>query len=110
MGLSDELEIIINIARDAGTLILQHYAREIIAEEELGADNFYEPVTAADRDASVLIVERIAAAFPGDAVLSEEAADDTETRLSKRRSWIVDPIDGTARNAPSQLTFWPTAS
>src|SRR5262249_4410523 len=27
---------------------------------------------------------------------SEEAADDTETRLSKRRSWIVDPIDGTA--------------
>jgi len=94
--LQTELRFTIDTAREAGNLILEHYAREIIAEEKLGADNFYEPVTAADRDASALIVERIAAAYPDDAVLSEEAADDSETRLSKRRSWIVDPIDGTA--------------
>jgi 3'(2'), 5'-bisphosphate nucleotidase len=31
---------------------------------------------------------------PGDAVLSEEAADDP-ARLSARRVWIVDPLDGT---------------
>jgi 3'(2'), 5'-bisphosphate nucleotidase len=96
MDLSNELETAISLARDAGTLILEHYAREIIAEEKLGADNFYEPVTVADRDASSFIVERLAVAFPDDGVLSEEAADDTPMRLSKERAWIIDPIDGTA--------------
>src|SRR5262245_21408425 len=92
----NELRFAIKTAREADSLILEHYAREIIAEEKLGADNFYEPVTIADREASLLIVGRIEAAYPDDAVLSEEAADNTQTRLSKRRSWIIDPIDGTA--------------
>jgi 3'(2'), 5'-bisphosphate nucleotidase len=91
-----ELEAAVNIARETGKLVLEYYAREIIAEEKLGADNFYEPVTAADRDASSLIVERLSAKFPYDAILSEEAADDAQKRLSKKRAWIVDPIDGTA--------------
>ncbi|MGH7782299.1 MAG: 3'(2'),5'-bisphosphate nucleotidase CysQ family protein [Candidatus Binatia bacterium] len=92
----NELEAAVTIAREAGKLVLEHYAREIIAEEKLGADNFYEPVTAADRDASSLIVKHLAAVFPDDAILSEEADDDTANRLSKKRSWIIDPIDGTA--------------
>jgi 3'(2'), 5'-bisphosphate nucleotidase len=91
-----ELDLAIRIAREAGKLILEHYAHEIVAEEKLGADNFAEPVTAADRDASRLIVERITAQFPGDGILSEEAVDDAQKRLSKDRSWIIDPIDGTA--------------
>jgi len=32
--------------------------------------------------------------YPDDGLLSEETADTTE-RLSKRRTWIVDPLDGT---------------
>ncbi|MEP7075240.1 MAG: 3'(2'),5'-bisphosphate nucleotidase CysQ [Acidobacteriota bacterium] len=91
-----ELNAAIKIAREAATLILQHYALEIVEENKVGADNFHEPVTAADRDSSALIIERLSSEFPDDAILSEEAVDDTKTRLSRTRSWIIDPIDGTA--------------
>ena len=91
-----ELEIAQAVARKAGALILEYYAKEIIAEEKLGVDNFYEPVTEADRMASRLIVDGLSEAFPDDAVLSEEEKDDPLARLTKRRAWIIDPIDGTA--------------
>jgi len=91
-----ELEIAQWLARNAGEIILEFYAKEIIAEEKLGVDNFYEPVTEADRAASRLIVEGLSKTFPDDAILSEEERDDPEHRLSKNRAWIIDPIDGTA--------------
>jgi len=91
-----ELEIAQAIARKAGALILEYYAKEIIAEEKLGVDNFYEPVTEADRMASRVIVDALSEAFPDDAVLSEEEKDDPLARLTKKRAWIIDPIDGTA--------------
>src|SRR3954447_22990035 len=91
-----ELEIAHGLARKAGTLILEYYAKEIVAEEKLGVDNFYEPVTEADRMASRTIVDGLSESFPDDAVLSEEEKDDPLARLTKRRVWIIDPIDGTA--------------
>jgi 3'(2'), 5'-bisphosphate nucleotidase len=91
-----ELEIAQSLARQAGALILDYYAKEIIAEEKLSFDNFYEPVTEADRMASRLIVDGLSKAFPDDAVLSEEEKDDPAARMTKKRAWIVDPIDGTA--------------
>jgi 3'(2'), 5'-bisphosphate nucleotidase len=94
--LQDELRTAEELARKAGRVILEYYAKEIIAEEKLGIDNFYEPVTEADKQASRIIVEGLAARFPYDAVLSEEERDDPAHRLSRRRSWIIDPIDGTA--------------
>ena len=84
------------LARTAGERILQHYAAGFITEQKIGADNFSEPVTIADREASRIIVDGLIAAFPNDAVLSEEEKDDLKLRLSKRRVWIIDPIDGTA--------------
>jgi 3'(2'), 5'-bisphosphate nucleotidase len=93
--LEKELETAIALARTAALSILEFYALEIIAEEKLGADNFTEPVTIADKTASRIIVEGIAAAFPGDAILSEEEADFSEDRFVGKRIWIVDPIDGT---------------
>jgi len=92
----NELEIAESLARKAGSVILEYYAKEIIAEEKLGVDNYYEPVTEADRMASRIIVDGLTEAFPHDAVLSEEEADDPLERLTKKRSWIIDPIDGTA--------------
>lgn len=91
-----ELETAIDLARRAGETILQHYRDGFEAEEKLGVDNFYEPVTIADRDASRLIVDALSAAFPMDAILSEEEPDDPSVRLSKKRAWIIDPIDGTS--------------
>ena len=91
-----ELDAARGLARKAGAVILEYYAKEIIAEEKLGVDNFYEPVTEADRMASRIIVDGLTEAFPDDAVLSEEEKDDPLERLTKKRSWIIDPIDGTA--------------
>lgn len=94
--LQKELEAAVGLARYASESILDHYSREIVAEQKLGIDEYYEPVTVADRAASRIIVEGLAAEFSEDSILSEEEADDTNLRLSKRRVWIIDPIDGTA--------------
>ncbi len=94
--LQHELQTAIALARLAGKRILEHYATDFETIQKLGADNHYEPVTIADKEASRMIVDGIEAAFPDDAVLSEEEADDTGRRLAARRVWIIDPLDGTA--------------
>jgi 3'(2'), 5'-bisphosphate nucleotidase len=47
-----------------------------------------------DRLAQEYLAAELATTRPGEAVLSEEAADDS-LRLGASRLWIVDPIDGT---------------
>ena len=94
--LQHELETAIALARLAGETILRHYAHGFETEHKLGADNHSEPVTIADREASRIIVDGLAAAFSDDGILSEEEIDDLDQRLTKRRVWIIDPIDGTA--------------
>lgn len=93
--LERELETAVLLAREAGNKVLEYYALEIIAEEKLGIDNFAEPVTAADRASSRIIVEGLTTAFPDDFVLSEEEADAPRKRTDTSRVWITDPIDGT---------------
>jgi 3'(2'), 5'-bisphosphate nucleotidase len=53
-----------------------------------------DPVTAADREASALIVSQLALEFPDHAILSEEEPDNL-TRLKNPRVWMIDPMDGT---------------
>jgi len=96
MEFESELKIAKSLAEKAAVEILEHYAQEIVAEEKLGVDQHYEPVTAADRAASRIIVEGLAEAFPDDAILSEEEDDVVAVRLGRERVWIIDPIDGTA--------------
>ena len=48
----------------------------------------------ADRAAHVFITDKLSAARPLDAILSEEGRDDV-ARLVSDRVWIVDPLDGT---------------
>lgn len=86
-----ELEAAATAAREAGAVILAYYARGAIAVE---SKQDASPVTAADREANRVIVDRLRAAFPDDAVLSEELPDDG-SRHGKGRVWIVDPLDGT---------------
>lgn len=92
--LNKELETAINLARRAGALAMEFYNAGVATEEKIGADNYVEPVTIADRAASELIVENLEKIFPADGILSEEAFD-TKERLSKKRVWMIDPIDGT---------------
>ena len=75
------------LAVDAGELLLA-------VREEVGFDYPWELGDAGDRRANTLILRRLRAERPGDAVLSEEAYDDL-IRLKSDRVWIVDPLDGT---------------
>ena len=90
MDLSRELQVAVTLARRAGALAAALQSANLPVERK--ADD--EPVTAADRRASELLVEGLAAAFPRDAILSEEGFDDG-SRHVRPRVWMVDPIDGT---------------
>lgn len=52
------------------------------------------PLTAADKAANRLIVDRLREEFPEYAILSEEEKDDKE-RLNEPYCFVVDPLDGT---------------
>ncbi|KEF33204.1 inositol monophosphatase [Deinococcus sp. RL] len=91
MTLERELDVAAHLAREAGARLLAHLGRGVTAQPKTGADDL---VTAADHEASDLILAGLRSAFPEDGLLSEEAADDP-ARLRRERVWIVDPIDGT---------------
>lgn len=93
--LDKELAVALGLARDAGKAIMTIFDEGFEIEEKSTGSLSSEPVTIADRISSKIIVAGLTSAFPGDAVLSEEEPDDTERRLSKKRVWMVDPLDGT---------------
>jgi len=85
-----ELAAALAAARDAAAVLREHYARETKSWEK-SEDN---PVTHADLASDHAIQHILRAAFPGDALLSEETLADP-ARLENPRVWIVDPMDGT---------------
>jgi 3'(2'), 5'-bisphosphate nucleotidase len=89
-----ELQVALALARDAGATILQYYDVPLNIERKIDADNHEEPVTVADKAANTLIVSGLQREFPDDGILAEESVD-TVRRLTKRRVWMVDPLDGT---------------
>jgi len=58
-----------------------------------------------DRESNALLLSRLALDRPGDAVLSEESADDAE-RLTAERVWIIDPVDGTREYSMGDRPDW----
>jgi 3'(2'), 5'-bisphosphate nucleotidase len=58
-----------------------------------------------DRSSNSLLLAALAAAYPADPVLSEEARDNP-ARLNSRRVWIVDPLDGTREFGEAGRTDW----
>ncbi len=89
--LSAELRLVERVVREAGELALQYYADGGTTVSFKGTN---DPVTEADQRANDHLVAALSRMFPADGVLSEELADSPE-RLTKRRVWIVDPLDGT---------------
>lgn len=76
-----------DLAADAGELLLK-------VREEMGFGHPWMLGDAGDSLANELILRRLGAERPDDAVLSEEAYDDL-VRLQHDRVWIIDPLDGT---------------
>src|SRR3982751_73323 len=93
-GYKHELQAALRLAREAGALILSYYDSPLQIERKVDAEEYTEPVTQADKAANELIVNGLGREFPDDGILAEESID-TERRLTKRRVWMVDPLDGT---------------
>lgn len=86
-----DLALLIEAAREAGVLAhdVRRQGLEIEYKEADGT-----PVTNADLATDALLTRKLRAARPDYGWLSEETADDDD-RLSRRRIFVVDPIDGT---------------
>lgn len=61
--------------------------------------------SSADRGSHDVIAQALVRAYPDDPILSEEAKDDG-ARISSRRVWIVDPLDGTREFGEFGRTDW----
>jgi myo-inositol-1(or 4)-monophosphatase len=85
-----DLALMQDAARAAGAIILKYYRGEY-RQWSKGAAG---PVTEADLEADAHLKETLLAARPDYGWLSEETPDSPE-RLSKRRVFVVDPLDGT---------------
>ena len=89
-------ELAAGLAQAAGKIALEIRRSDLLRGVELGA--------AGDTLANQFILAGLAAHRPDDAILSEESVD-TRARLSKRRVWIIDPLDGT-REYTEGRTDW----
>lgn len=97
MSLTDA-ELAAELAEEAGRLLLT-------IREQVGHD--FPPALgdAGDVHANALLLKRLRAERPGDAVLSEEAHDDLR-RLHADRVWIIDPLDGTREFSLPRREDW----
>ncbi len=88
------------VADEAGRLLVELRAR-------LHAGDAPSAVLKAqgDRQAHEFLMERLQAARPDDAILSEEGKDDL-ARLDAERTWIIDPLDGTREFSEVPRTDW----
>jgi len=98
--LAHALTIAVETARDAGKLLAEAFAGgpAMLLGRRHGADTKsaeFDLVTEYDRRSEALLVERLTAAFPGDAVIAEEGSGHDGAGAT----WFVDPLDGTTNFA-----------
>jgi myo-inositol-1(or 4)-monophosphatase len=87
---AEDLALLRDAALAAGPIMRDGFN----ADYEIWSKGAAGPVTAIDLAVDAMLKERLRAARPDFAWLSEETADNAD-RLSKRRLFVVDPIDGT---------------
>ncbi len=88
--MNEELSVLCEAVRQAGARGMQLAADGF--ETQIKYDR--SPVTSADLEVNRIVQDLVGKQFPDDGWLSEETPD-TPARLSKKRVWIIDPIDGT---------------
>lgn len=90
----EDLDLISKIAVEAGELALPYFKGDAALDIQLKEGN--SPVSAADYAVNEYLEKNLKSARPDYGWLSEETLDvDPEHRLNARRTFIVDPIDGT---------------
>jgi myo-inositol-1(or 4)-monophosphatase len=102
-----DLAFAVALAGQAGELLTASYEQAMKVDRKSKRDI----VTDVDYASEALVIKAIRARFPGDAILAEESgrheradqAEQSATTRSKgrwsRRTWVVDPLDGTVNYA-----------
>ena len=88
--MTDLATLALEVAREAGALLLERFGSP--ARGVGSKSSVTDLVSDADRDAEALIVRRLRAARPDDAIVAEEG---TSRHGTSGLSWYVDPLDGT---------------
>lgn len=91
-------ELAARLATRAGDLLLDVRA-------EFAEATVVDRKAAGDKRSHDFLMAELAQQRPGDAVLSEEGADDP-VRLRSQRVWIVDPLDGTREFSELDREDW----
>lgn len=81
-----DAELAAHLAQVAGQLLIAVRESRVLSLEALGR--------AGDATANQFLVHALREQRPDDGLLSEEEQDNLE-RLTRRRVWIIDPVDGT---------------
>jgi myo-inositol-1(or 4)-monophosphatase len=94
---AEELTFATDLARQAGALLLRSYERL----ERIDYKSKRDVVTDADYASERLVLDAIRASYPNDALLAEESGhhESRGGRRATRRTWVVDPLDGTVNYA-----------
>ncbi len=108
MNLSSDMQYVIELARGAGKIILDHFGRvERLTKTHQAASS--EAVTDADRASQRHIVAGLRRRFAGDGIVGEEndAGDDItfDCPDPQGRVWVIDPLDGTNNFVAGFPTF-----
>lgn len=89
-GATEDLQLLRDAAREAGLIAMQYFNNN----PQVWMKGGTSPVSEADHAADKYLRETLLAARPDYGWLSEETVDDP-VRLIARRTFVVDPIDGT---------------
>ncbi len=98
---AEDLALLRGAARAAGEIALRYWKKQPEVWDKGGS---HGPVTEADLAVNAMLSDTLRAARPGYGWLSEETPD-TGERLQKRRTFIIDPIDGTRAFIAGENTF-----
>ena len=93
---SEDAELAARIAEHAGQLLLIARSGGLLQGKALGA--------VGDAISNTFITRILRETRPEDGLLSEEDKDD-QSRLGKRRVWIVDPLDGTREYSENRIDW-----
>lgn len=87
MAYEQELEFAKELAQSAGKIMREHFGTGL--QKDWKTD--HTPLTIADITINSMVIQKVQAVFPGDAVLGEEESYATDSD----RVWVCDPVDGT---------------
>lgn len=85
------IDYIINIAKEAGFIVMNHYKKDFI---EVTYKEDSSPVSVADLESNKLICESLLKLYPNIPIISEEE-DEKERTNNHNLFWLIDPLDGT---------------